>query len=129
MTLKLPMPAETCQNDEILIGNDLHKPLNISKDTQIVENQRLSCKSAGLRLRWFESSPAHHVHDSERCASNEALRQLEKLTAAIPRPLFRSPPPAKVLDEGRTTGRASPQHGVVGALSLPPNPSADPDSE
>jgi hypothetical protein len=39
MTLKLPMPAETCQNDEILIGNDLHKPLKISKDAQNVENQ------------------------------------------------------------------------------------------
>ena len=34
------MPAETCQNAETPICNELHNPLSISKDAQIVDPQR-----------------------------------------------------------------------------------------
>ena len=63
MTLKLPMPAETCQNDEILIGNDLHKPLKISKNTQIVENQRgtKDLVPKGLRVRVPSRAPLPEI--------------------------------------------------------------------
>lgn len=40
MTENFPMPAETCQNNENPICNDLHNSLSISNEAQIIDPQR-----------------------------------------------------------------------------------------
>ncbi len=49
------MPAETCQNDETPICTELHNPLSISNDAQIVDPQRgtqnLVPKGVSVRVR------------------------------------------------------------------------------
>ncbi len=49
------MPAETCQNAETPICNELHNPLSISNDAQIVDPQRgtqnLVPKGVSVRVR------------------------------------------------------------------------------
>ena len=61
MTPNQPIPADPCQSLENPIGKELHKALSISEDTQVIEGESGACKSAGLRLRWFEPSPTHHI--------------------------------------------------------------------
>ena len=53
------MPAETCQNAETPICNELHNPLSISNDAQIVDPQRGTQNLVSVRTCRFESDHRH----------------------------------------------------------------------
>lgn len=55
------MPAETCQNAETPICNELHNPLSISNDAQIVDPQRGTQNLVSVRTCRFESDHRYHL--------------------------------------------------------------------
>ncbi len=61
MTPNQPIPADPCQTLENPICVELSPSKENGAEAQVVEGESGACKSAGLRLRWFESSPAHHL--------------------------------------------------------------------
>ena len=62
MTPNQPIPADPCQTLENPICVELSPSKENGADAQVVEGESGACKSAGLRLRWFEPSPTHHFH-------------------------------------------------------------------
>lgn len=61
MTENFPMPAETCQNAETPICNELHNPLSISNDSQIVDHQRGTQNLVSVRTCRFESDHRYQL--------------------------------------------------------------------
>ena len=62
MTPNQPIPADPCQTLENPICEELSPAKENGAQAQVVEGESGACKSAGLRLRWFEPSPTHHFH-------------------------------------------------------------------
>ena len=65
MTPNQPIPADPCQTLKNPICVELSPSKENGADAQVVEGESGACKSAGLRLRWFEPSPTHHSHPEE----------------------------------------------------------------
>ena len=70
MTPNQPIPADPCQTLENPICVELSPSKENGAEAQVVEGESGACKSAGLRLRWFEPSPTHHF-DNQRVTRGE----------------------------------------------------------
>jgi len=53
-------------------------------NVKLFYRKRADCKSAGLRLHWFESSPAHSPLKAVKTAWIKALRENEDLDSFPP---------------------------------------------
>jgi hypothetical protein len=60
MTSNLPFPADSCQNAETQIGNELQEALSMSKEAQIIDPQcgTKDLVPKGLRVRVPSRAPS-----------------------------------------------------------------------
>jgi len=84
MTPNQPIPADPCQTLENPICVELSPSKENGADAQVVEGESGACKSAGLRLRWFEPSPTHHF-DSAKVTMVEDFLEVAALAALMRR--------------------------------------------
>jgi hypothetical protein len=73
MTPNQPIPADPCQTLENPICVELSPSKENGADAQVVEGESGACKSAGLRLRWFQPSPTHHFDSAEETKVEDFL--------------------------------------------------------